>query len=809
MLHLNCRGLGNVAEKVRCKNKYIRIKSLIRENNSNIVTLNELCVQHNNKTKIKKADLEREFKDFNVYLGGNEVAIFVKKAINSTEAKIDAKDKINGKHWSIYSLIYSGSKPIIIGSYYRSPSENENPVELNKELNVLRDKYKCKNFIINGDFNAEHELWDNNCDPSKIDGNASGILELLEEQEMAIMNNKFKPTHAKYNNVNSEDIIIPIIYGYNSIDLTLVSLNLQNMVNNWDTNSYTIYGADRSEMDLQWISNISDHFAITYQINAKIEKNGKGIKQAWRLNSEHWDEYNEILGILLIHWNEYCDFFENDANKVDEMIDLLTKAILIAAISTIGIKKYDNNSVGWINRKILDLIAAIKRIKRRISKNKKKNKINNELIQLLKKERKRLKIMIKMAKIKENNKLGENICKNVNDTKSFYKYINKALRKKFDQIPPMQKKDGTFTANITEKAEMCHEYFTSKPKENEYSEESQQFHLFVENKIKEAELEEETKSDDEWKQFNGKNSEILNRVIMEQEVYKAVKGLKRENAMGPDQVHNVMIIEGKELLVPALTRAYNICLKHKKWAFMWKLSNYGPMPKPGKDATQVKNIRALQISSTLSRIGERIMANRLVTYMKINGFINEWNVAYQGNKSIDEIIADLSNDIYETLEMKFELEMIFFDLSKAYDTVWLEGLLYKLKYYYKINGTFWQLLKSFLTNRFNRVVINGVVTKWKKHSYGIPQGGPLSPLIFIIYINDFAVLCREIKFRKYADDTSAWQKPGMLQYRQNHNNYNQIKHNTLQLECNNYVNWCNLWKLCINYDKCESMFFFK
>ena len=737
MLHLNCRGLGNVAEKIRCKNKFIRIKALIKENNANIVTLNELCVQHANKSKIKKTELEREFNEFNVYLGGNEVAIFVKKDINSTEAKVEASSKIKGKHWSIYSLVYTGSKPIIIGSYYRSPSGNDNPAQLKQELNALRTKYKCKNFIINGDFNAEHELWDNHCNSSKIDTIANGVLELLEEQELAVINNKYKPTHAKYNNINSDDYVIPVIYGYNSIDLSLVSLELQSKVNNWDTNSYTVYGNDRSEMDLQWVSNVSDHFAITYNIKIKPEKVNIGIKQAWRLNSKNWDEFNNMLAIMLKYWSEYCDVFENDSEKVDIIIELLTKAILIAAITTIGIKKYDNNSVGWMNRKIKELIHSIKKMKRRVYKNRKKGKINLELLEELKNKRKKLKTIIKMAKKVENNKIGKNICDNVNDTKTFYKYINKAIRKKFDQIPPMQKADGSFTANISEKAEMCHDFFTSKPKENDYNEESRRFHKLVEQKIKEAELEEMEKDDNDWKEANGNYSEILNRKITEQEVFKAVKGLKRENAMGPDQVHNVMVIEGKDLLIPALTKAFNICIKHKKWALFWKLSNYGPMPKPGKDATKVKNIRALQVSSTLSRIGERILANRLVTYMKLNGFIKEWNVAYQGNKSIDEIIADLSNDIYQTLEMKTDLEMIFFDLSKAYDTVWIDGLLYKLKYYYKINGTFWCLMKSFLTNRYNRVVIGEVVTKWRKHSYGIPQGGPLSPLIFIIFINDF------------------------------------------------------------------------
>ena len=79
----------------------------------------------------------------------------------------------------------------------------------------------------------------------------------------------------------------------------------------------------------------------------------------------------------------------------------------------------------------------------------------------------------------------------------------------------------------------------------------------------------------------------------------------------------------------------------------------------------------------------------------------------------------------------------------------------------------------------------------------------------------FLVKCKYIKFRKYADDTSAWQKPGIMKYRHNYLHYNpsqnetksEIRHSLLQIECNNYVNWCNLWKLCLNYDKCESMYF--
>ena len=347
--------MGNPAEKCRSKNKFIQIRAIIKENKSNIITLNELCTQHNNNTSLKRVNFEREFSEFKIYISKNEVAILVHKSINSTEAIVEKENKISGNHWSIYTLIYSGKKPIIVGSYYRSPSGKENPKDISNEIDNLRSKYKCNNYIINGDFNIEHELWDNNCDLTKFDENANNVLDLIQEQELVIINNKYKPTHAKYRIIG----LFPVIYAYNSIDLSLVSYELQNKVVNWETNSYTAYGEDKSELDLQWISNVSDHFAIQFDINIKPEKVGSGIKQAWRLNSTHWDDFNEMLQILLKYWNEYCDVFENDNTKVDKIIELLTKAILIAAITTIGIKKYDNNSVGWMNRKIAELMHSI------------------------------------------------------------------------------------------------------------------------------------------------------------------------------------------------------------------------------------------------------------------------------------------------------------------------------------------------------------------------------------------------------------------------------------------------------------------
>ena len=55
--------------------------------------------------------------------------------------------------------------------------------------------------------------------------------------------------------------------------------------------------------------------------------------------------------------------------------------------------------------------------------------------------------------------------------------------------------------------------------------------------------------------------------------------------MGPDNIHNVLLIEAKNLLAPIFVLVYNLCFLHRKIAFLWKIANYSPMPKSGKDAS--------------------------------------------------------------------------------------------------------------------------------------------------------------------------------------------------------------------------------
>ena len=161
------------------------------------------------------------------------------------------------------------------------------------------------------------------------------------------------------------------------------------------------------------------------------------------------------------------------------------------------------------------------------------------------------------------------------------------------------------------------------------------------------------------------------------------------------------------------------------------------IPKPNKNHKITTNYRPISLIS-IGKLFEKIVANRIRGELEKRKFFNQCQLGYRNKRCAMEHILRLTDDALTGLQANRLGVAVFIDVEKAFDSVWHNGLRYKLMNS-ELPNKIIRLMSSFISDRTITVKINDEMSDKIKLNAGTPQGSVLRPLLFLMYVNDFPV----------------------------------------------------------------------
>ena len=668
------------------------------------------------------------------------VVIYTDVKLNATY--INELTKTSENYDSVYVKITNTKKPLCIGAYYRHciDTSTDKITFISKIEEHLSSKFLQKsNVMLAGDFNID-------LIKSSVNNDSLFFLNtlLMHGLECHI----FKPTR--------------ITYYKNSLEIKSATLI--------DQIASDLYKYECKSGNIHYPN--SDHCA-SYVIFKNFFKDNKLEKPVkFYRNFKKIDEKKLNEDCYNIDWCERVfdepniDFcFENITSETENLLDKHAPLI-----------KLSNRKVKYCNKPYIDA-DLLKQIRYRIFlfayKKEHPNEVNVERHRVQKNK-------VTHLKRKKCKQYFKNYFeKHRTDTGKVWSGINLALeqckaRKSLpDVIYDLNKNPQNCPKEIANKFS---QYFKEVPNNTLKKIKPQRFWYMDYFKFKKA-----------------NNRYLVLNDCEPEEIEKHLGNLKNRSSPGPCPVPNAFLkLIAKPISIP-LACAINKSIRTGYFPTALKLGKQTPVHKTGPNV--ISNFRPITVCSNFSKILEKVVRDRLLKFITDCKILNCKQFGFRKKHSTIHATINLLEATLDGLDNKLKVGGIFLDVSKAFDCVPHRKLLRKLEFY-GIRDVALTWFESYLYNRPQYVEVKGEKSEQYSSTIGVPQGGVLSAILFIIFTNDIIEATDKLEFSIYADDTCliiAVDRP----------NYDKTITNELQ----KVIDWFCCNSLLLNVEKTEYIYF--
>ena len=273
-------------------------------------------------------------------------------------------------------------------------------------------------------------------------------------------------------------------------------------------------------------------------------------------------------------------------------------------------------------------------------------------------------------------------------------------------------------------------------------------------------------------------------------VSKQLSKLNPGKAAGPDNLTSRILKELHNEIAPILTDIFNTSLSEGTVPKDWKNAYVTPVYKKGPKS-KPENYRPISLTCICCKVLEHIITSNIMTHLDKNNLLFLNQHGFRSRVSCETQLIQFTQDMYDTLNTQGgQADVIVMDFSKAFDKVDHQRLLLKL-HRLGINHGVITWIRSFLSDRYQCVVLDGEKSDACPVLSGVPQGSVLGPCLFLMYINDMPETIKS-NIRLFADDTIMYLTIS-----------NQSDCQDLQSDLTKLESWEREWLMAFNPDKCE------
>lgn len=553
--------------------------------------------------------------------------------------------------------------------------------------------------VIMGDFNAHSSVWDDNLRNKIVTSNKrdKAIIQFINETDYVLMNDgRITRISPVYNSDNS------------SLDLTFIHKDL---VQYYDWNVADVMMG-------------SDHlacFLISKHINETVHK-----RIIWDLSTTDWNKFNSICA-----FEEFGD--ETDINEIDKDIE---RNILKALKGSTKSYEYPFNkkrNPPWWDNDLNNL-------------RKEKNKALTRYIHLksreslieLKKSNALYRRSIREKKSMSWDLFVEELNENL-DSKELWNRVRKVRGLNIQKaIPQMKDDQDEMVDNPEQIVEIIASFFKKVSSKDSLNSAQKNNYLKLKDNC----------THDFPNMFPSLEEEFSFQEL------EAALSNTHDSAPGPDGFKYKIFKKMSSQLKTMLLKFYNRIWKESIRPLSWRQSNVIPFIKPNFNFTP-DGVRPINLINTCPKLFDKMVNSRLIYSLEKSNSFSVSQYGFRQNKQTLDSMRVLDDYVKNALKKSSHVNVISFDIKKAFDSIWPEAVLKKMEQV-MIGGKMFKYVKDFLAPRQFWVTNGGIKSSSYEVDMGVPQGSPLSSTLFIIafqhILDVFQDVNLKVKFSAYADD---------------------------------------------------------